>query len=328
MPDDYARLRDRMRGWRDDDRDEFRRGQGGREDRDFGGYRNERDDRYAEAGGGRPFAGREGGRFEDEGAPVRRYRFGSHDEGAMGPGRGSDDGGRYGNPRIDDRGSLPGEDRNRDRGGYGAASPPIGEQGRSGSGGRRDERGFFERAGDEMATWFGSEGAERRRERDAHAGDEGARHHRGRGPSGYRRSDSRIHEDINDRLTEDAYIDASEVEVRVENGEVTLDGTVDARMAKRRAEDIAEAVSGVTHVQNNLRVRQQTGISGDVGRSGGMGQAGGMGPGVVAGGGYGAGTTEATGAGGTLGTAGTAGTGATTETGTLAGTTGTRRTPD
>ena len=33
-------------------------------------------------------------------------------------------------------------------------------------GGRDDERGFFERAGDEVRSWFGDEEAERRRERD------------------------------------------------------------------------------------------------------------------------------------------------------------------
>jgi hypothetical protein len=43
--------------------------------------------------------------------------------------------------------------------------------------------------------------------------------------------------------------------VEVSGREVTLSGQVDSRMAKRRAEDIAESVSGVTHVQNNLRVR-------------------------------------------------------------------------
>jgi hypothetical protein len=34
------------------------------------------------------------------------------------------------------------------------------------SGGRRDERGFFERAGDEIASWFGDDDAERRRRED------------------------------------------------------------------------------------------------------------------------------------------------------------------
>jgi hypothetical protein len=51
-------------------------------------------------------------------------------------------------------------------------------------------------------------------------------------------------------------VDASDVEVNVSNCEVTLSGTVDDRDERRRAEDCAERVSGVTHVQNNLRVKQ------------------------------------------------------------------------
>jgi hypothetical protein len=82
--------------------------------------------------------------------------------------------------------------------------------------------------------------------------------HRGRGPKGYTRSDERIREDVNDRLSDDPHVDASEIEVTVSSCEVTLSGTVDNRDAKRRAEDIAEQVSGVRHVQNNLRVQQQT----------------------------------------------------------------------
>jgi hypothetical protein len=57
--------------------------------------------------------------------------------------------------------------------------------------------------------------------------------------------------------------------VSVSSCEVTLSGTVDSREAKRRAEDIAEQVSGVRHVQNNLRVQQQTiGMMGTTGMSG------------------------------------------------------------
>jgi hypothetical protein len=78
--------------------------------------------------------------------------------------------------------------------------------------------------------------------------------HRGRGPKGYKRSDARIHEDVNDRLTDDPTVDASGVTVTVADGEVTLDGTVTSRFAKRRAEDCADSVAGVRHVQNNLRV--------------------------------------------------------------------------
>lgn len=88
--------------------------------------------------------------------------------------------------------------------------------------------------------------------------------HRGRGPKGYKRSDQRIEEDVNDRLTDDPRVDASEVQVHVQNGEVTLTGTVDSREARRRAEDVAEDVSGVTYVMNNLRVRQP-GTSGATG---------------------------------------------------------------
>lgn len=111
------------------------------------------------------------------------------------------------------------------------------------------ERGWLERMGDEVASWLGDEDAERRRRMDE------ARSHRGRGPRGYTRSDDRIREDVSDRLTDDPYVDASDIEVAVSGGEVTLTGHVEHRGARRRAEDLADSVSGVTHVQNNLRVR-------------------------------------------------------------------------
>lgn len=114
---------------------------------------------------------------------------------------------------------------------------------------RGRDRGFMERASDEVASWFGDEDAERRRQMDAG--------HRGRGPKNYTRSDDRIREDVNDRLSDDPHIDASDIEVMVSNGEVTLNGTVNERFAKRHAEDIAESVSGVKHVQNNLRINAQ-----------------------------------------------------------------------
>ncbi|CAO3440405.1 hypothetical protein [Azospirillum endophyticum] len=83
--------------------------------------------------------------------------------------------------------------------------------------------------------------------------------YRGVGPRNYRRSDERILEDINERLTDDHHIDASDIGVTLEGGEVTLSGTVADRTARRRAEDIAESVSGVGHVQNDLRVADRTG---------------------------------------------------------------------
>ena len=138
-------------------------------------------------------------------------------------------------------------------GGGAGGSQGYGEDYREhGYAGRQNERGFLQRAGDEVASWFGDEDAARRREQD----------HRGRGPSDYTRSDERIREDANDRLTEDWRIDASRISVAVKDGEITLSGMVSRRDDKRRAEDIVEDLSGVKHVQNNLRVDPQTAWSG------------------------------------------------------------------
>jgi osmotically-inducible protein OsmY len=76
----------------------------------------------------------------------------------------------------------------------------------------------------------------------------------GRGPKGYRRSDDRIQEEVNEELTRHPEIDASEIEVRVQSGEVTLTGKVEDRQQKRLAEDLAERVSGVNDVHNQLKV--------------------------------------------------------------------------
>lgn len=129
---------------------------------------------------------------------------------------------------------------------------------RYGDRGQRGGRDMWDRAGDEIASWFGDEDAERRRERDERRDDEG---HRGRGPKGYQRSDSRINEDVHDRLTDHPGLDASNITVRVENGEVTLDGQVSRRGDKRAAEDCAESVTGVRHVQNNLRLQEQSSVT-------------------------------------------------------------------
>jgi osmotically-inducible protein OsmY len=115
-----------------------------------------------------------------------------------------------------------------------------------------EERNWWDRASDEVSSWFGDEEAERRRRMDERRGQ-----HRGRGPRGYQRSDTRITEDINDRLTDDPYLDASDIEVKVNNREVILTGTVRSRSDKRRAEGIVEAISGVTDVQNNLRINRE-----------------------------------------------------------------------
>jgi hypothetical protein len=155
------------------------------------------------------------------------------------------------------------------------------------------DRGALSRAGDEVRSWFGDDEAHRRRERDTFAtsrhpsytrsqefGPEGygavgrygtARGYGrewgsterwrvpgpfvGRGPKGYQRSDDRIREDVSERLMAHGLIDASDIEVRVQAGEVTLTGYVDSRDAKRAAEDCADDISGVREVHNQLRIR-------------------------------------------------------------------------
>ncbi|HYG70078.1 MAG TPA: BON domain-containing protein, partial [Anaeromyxobacteraceae bacterium] len=83
----------------------------------------------------------------------------------------------------------------------------------------------------------------------------GGRERRGRGPKGYRRSDDRIHDEVCERIAR-AGVDADEVEVKVEKGEVTLTGTVRDRSDKWRLEDVADDVFGVEDVNNQLRVRR------------------------------------------------------------------------
>jgi osmotically-inducible protein OsmY len=159
---------------------------------------------------------------------------------------GSYDYGRYEYDRRHEPYRPPSSYEGRYEGRY----PEPYERGRYGRG--AEDRGFFERAGDEIKAWFGDEEAERRRR-----GDEmRARSYAGRGPSGYRRSDERIREDVNERLTEDPYLDATNIEVSVSNSEVTLTGLVDGRHDKRRAGDLAESVSGVMDVNNQLRINQ------------------------------------------------------------------------
>jgi osmotically-inducible protein OsmY len=79
--------------------------------------------------------------------------------------------------------------------------------------------------------------------------------YRGRGPRGYVRSPARIYEDLCDRLTDNPFVDASDIEVVIAGTEVTLNGTVKDPIALRQAQAIAEEVAGVTHVHNRLQLR-------------------------------------------------------------------------
>ena len=79
--------------------------------------------------------------------------------------------------------------------------------------------------------------------------------HKGKGPKSYKRSDDRILEEINERMCDNPYLDASDIEVSVKNGDVILTGHVEDREAKRLAAEIGEEITGVENVENRLHVK-------------------------------------------------------------------------
>jgi hypothetical protein len=76
----------------------------------------------------------------------------------------------------------------------------------------------------------------------------------GVGPKGYKRSDERIYEEVCEALYRNPLVDASDIEVKVSEGIVTLSGAVDGRNAKREAESCIENLAGVEDIQNELRL--------------------------------------------------------------------------
>jgi osmotically-inducible protein OsmY len=158
---------------------------------------------------------------------------------------------RFPQEDLGQRGGMRGrfdEDQDRDRGlsGRGYGQQGWGGQGRGMQDYGRESRGMqdYGREGRGMQD-YGREGRGTLQERGRHFG---------RGPKGYQRSDDRLTEEINEMLTRHPDIDASEIEVKVNRGTVTLSGNVDDRQTKRQIEDLVEDVLGVTEVQNQLRV--------------------------------------------------------------------------
>lgn len=79
----------------------------------------------------------------------------------------------------------------------------------------------------------------------------------GKGPKGFKRSDDRIKEEVCEMLTMDPSIDASDIEIEVKEGEVTLTGTVPERRMKHMAEDVIDGCFGVKDVHNQLRLKRE-----------------------------------------------------------------------
>lgn len=127
------------------------------------------------------------------------------------------------NPRPDDRPPR----RSPEGDGDNAGRPSQGEAPRLGA-----PRSWMERAGDFLSGASRPEAPPRRR----------------------RPSDRVLWAVIVERLKDERHLDLRDVDVIVEDGEVTLNGAVKRKEDKRRIEDVAD-IDGVRNVQNNLRVR-------------------------------------------------------------------------
>jgi hypothetical protein len=78
--------------------------------------------------------------------------------------------------------------------------------------------------------------------------------HRGKGPKNFQRSDERILEDVCEYLEEDGRIDASEIEVNIKKGVITLTGPIESRRMKKFIENQVDQCRGVRDVRNNLEI--------------------------------------------------------------------------
>jgi osmotically-inducible protein OsmY len=196
----------------------------------------------------------------------RGYGRQSQDRGGYGPPSYGGSPGQYGGqPRRPASGGTGGYDFERGYGDGGRGDIRGDRHDHSDRGDRFEDAGrqagdFLHRAGERMASWFG--GGERGRDEPREYREDFGRETRrmespgarGIGPKGYKRPDERISDEVHERLTDDTWLDASNISVSVSGGEVTLSGTVENREAKHRAERIVEDLAGVNHVQNNLRV--------------------------------------------------------------------------
>ncbi len=252
------------RGW---DRDDDRRSQGGSSYGDETRYGNggqlsqwhEEGSRYGRPQGSRASGQRsswnqdsgndyglamgQGGWGDEGGRSIQQQGFGSSNYGdrqGMSGRALSGQGGTFGQVgSFGGTGGLSG--RNRASGGMGGSSYAGGGNSWQSQG---QQRGYMGQ--DQGGQSWGAQGQ----------GGQGLSY-KGKGPKGYKRSDDRVKETINDFLLDHDEIDASEIDVQVKDGEVTLTGTVSERNMKRMVEQEVENLAGVNEVVNQLRVKRE-----------------------------------------------------------------------
>lgn len=78
----------------------------------------------------------------------------------------------------------------------------------------------------------------------------------GVGPKNWTRKDETILEEACEALFRSVDVDASEIEVKVEGGLITLVGSVINREMKHDAEDAVLSIKGVKDVLNRLKIKR------------------------------------------------------------------------
>lgn len=206
-----------------------------------------------DAWGGQSYGWRPGPGFVDhayEPRPTSDRRSDAQDLGGYGRGGGGDEPGYGGFSGGGATTGYHGHDQ-EDRGGSFENAPPgFGGYGTSGgnAGASESTGGGTSGLGAANAGWLGAGRGQ---------GFWGDGPYAGVGPRGYKRSDDNIREDACELLTRNSHVDASGIQLQVEEGEVTLEGSVASRREKRLAEQIVESISGVRDVHNRLRVEER-----------------------------------------------------------------------
>jgi len=78
--------------------------------------------------------------------------------------------------------------------------------------------------------------------------------HYGKGPQGWMHSDQRIYNDVCAALAFNHEIDATEINVNVDDASVFLSGSVFDKEMKDAATECVENIFGVKEVKNELRI--------------------------------------------------------------------------
>lgn len=252
-----------MGGWEGREEEQWRnRDVHGQYDRDanYGGFSSSGTGNYAGyggsggsyQGGGRGYQGGRGN-WGQTGMQYSQTGYGYPEQGSYGQGG---DYGSRGYERVRRGFGGPGQsDYRAGQGGYGEAGSGRPSGGRAYGDYSGSPSGYYGedygRQGRGQSGWQGSQGHEQWGQGQEYG------QYRGRGPKGYKRSDDRIRDEVCDCLTDDDRLDASNIDIAVKDGEVTLSGFVIVREDKRWAELLAERISGVREVQNSLRVQDQ-----------------------------------------------------------------------